>query len=99
MFPDENGIVKVDIRQLERVEIHLEPDSRRFHSYLGYQVVGHELRPLPIGSTMDGGGGIFYWQPGVGFQGEYRFIFLQKTRLGVIETKHVIVKISGFGNR
>jgi hypothetical protein len=42
----------------------------------GYLVVGNELRPLPIGSTLDSRHGLFFWQPGPGFIGEYRFVFV-----------------------
>jgi len=31
------------------------------------------LRPLPIGSTLEGG--VFYWQAGPGFLGEYQLLF------------------------
>jgi hypothetical protein len=44
----------------------------------GYLVVGSELRPLPIGSTFDSRRGVLYWQPGPGFLGEYRFVFVNR---------------------
>ena len=37
--------------------------------------IGDELRDLPIGSTFDVEGGIFYWQPGPAFLGEYMLEF------------------------
>jgi len=40
--------------------------------------VGDELRPLPIGSTLDSHTGIFSWLPGPGFLGTYDLIFLVK---------------------
>ena len=39
----------------------------------GFLIVNGERRPLPIGSTLVDG--IFYWQPGPGFLGDYQFIF------------------------
>jgi hypothetical protein len=39
----------------------------------GYQVVGDERRPLPVGSTLKGG--VFYWQAALGFLGEYQLVF------------------------
>lgn len=32
-----------------------------------------ERQPLPIGSTLKGG--VFYWQAGPGFLGEYELVF------------------------
>jgi hypothetical protein len=46
--------------------------------YEGYLVVGDELRPLPIGSTLDAGRGILSWQPGPGFLGDYRLVFVDR---------------------
>jgi len=36
------------------------------------------LRILPVGSTLDRQKGIFYWEPGPGFQGKYHLVFLEK---------------------
>ena len=44
--------------------------------WTGYLVVSSELRSLPIGSTLDARDGVFRWQPGPGFIGTYRFVFL-----------------------
>jgi hypothetical protein len=48
-------------------------------SYAGYLVVGDELRPLPIGSFLDPEKGIFFWQPGPAFIGEYQFVFIKNS--------------------
>jgi hypothetical protein len=95
-YPDENGIIKIETRELERIEIYLNDyqaegnamanedssnnskfkiQNLKFHS--GYQVVGNQFRPLPIGSTLDAERGIFYWQPGPGFIGQYEFLFIK----------------------
>jgi hypothetical protein len=42
----------------------------------GYLIVNNELRPLPIGSTLDPRQGVFYWQPGPGFLGTYPLVFV-----------------------
>jgi hypothetical protein len=39
----------------------------------GSLLVADERRILPVGSTL--AGGVFYWQPGLGFFGEYRLLF------------------------
>jgi hypothetical protein len=57
-------------RELERVKIILGFRCR------GYLAVGDQIKPLPVGSTLDGENGIFYWQPGPGFVGDYRFEFV-----------------------
>ena len=57
----------IELRELERLEIHLAGGQQ----WTAALRVGNELRELPIGSTFDAEGGIFYWQPGPGFLGEY----------------------------
>jgi len=87
-YPDENGIVNVEMKEAGRVEIHLMDlmgDEALYAGnlgahYTGYLVVGQELRPLPIGSTLDKDKGIFYWMPGAGFIGEYDFVFVENKR-------------------
>ncbi|HLP60506.1 MAG TPA: hypothetical protein VK186_16820, partial [Candidatus Deferrimicrobium sp.] len=62
IYPGKNGIITIEIRELERLVIHF-PAS----------VINRSL--LPIGSTLDSKKGIFYWQPGPGFIGNYEFVF------------------------
>jgi hypothetical protein len=99
-YPNDDGITTMEIKELERIEIRLFPVGTgwgprlaplhsRFH---GYQIVGNQLRPLPIGSTLDTERGIFYWYPGPGFVGSYRFIFLEDNQ-GNITRKDVLVRI------
>ncbi len=61
--------------------------------YSGYQLVGNQLRPFPIGSTMDTERGIFYWQLGPGFFGDYDFVFI-RAQAGKIISKKIKVKIN-----
>jgi hypothetical protein len=82
----------MDIEEAERVEVHLggsipvildvRKPSMSFgpqaSTFEGYLVVGNELRPLPIGSTLDRETGVFYWQPGPGFLGQYDFVFIKQ---------------------
>jgi len=84
MYPNENGIIEIEIKELERIEIHVtqaREDAPMFH-YTGYLVVNDQLRPLPIGSTLDSQRGIFYWQPGVGFYGDYELVFIKQNNTG-----------------
>ncbi|HLP60924.1 MAG TPA: hypothetical protein VK186_18930 [Candidatus Deferrimicrobium sp.] len=83
-YPDDNGIIEIEIKELERIEIHLTEtngDGTLFN-YIGYLVVNDQTRPLPIGSTFDSHRGIFYWQPGVGFYGDYEIVFIKQTNTG-----------------
>jgi hypothetical protein len=69
--PGPGGSRTIEVKQGERIELRL---PRGFDS--AYQlgpVAGR--RALPIGSTWDASGGIFYWQPAPGFRGRYRFVF------------------------
>jgi hypothetical protein len=61
--------------------------------YWGYHVVNHQLRPLPIGATLDAERGIFYWQPGPGFTGEFQFVFFIKQENREFSRKNITVKI------
>jgi hypothetical protein len=79
----------VEIKELERLEINLSDDGVSE----GYLVVGDQLRELPIGSTLDRERGIFYWQPGPGFVGEYHLVFLEKDNEGQLTRKNIIVNI------
>jgi hypothetical protein len=55
----------------------LRPDtSDCAATYAGYLVVNGELRPLPVGSSLDHAG-TFYWHPGPGFFGTYHLLFVR----------------------
>jgi hypothetical protein len=88
LYPDNKGTVStIQIKTLERVEIHLGHHSSH---YVGYLKVGDQLRELPIGSTFDTERGVFYWTPGPGFMGDYEFIFIQKQSHQSIKKKITI---------
>jgi hypothetical protein len=101
VFADERGINRIDIKEVERVQIHLTDrfdenataESLSSNSFAGYLEVNNRLEPLPVGSTLDTHRGIFYWQPGPGFIGEYRFVFIEKEQNTGINRKNIIVKI------
>ncbi len=86
--PDKNGVIRLDVREVERVELDLKPISGEIstalgsYAYSGFLVVGNQLRPLPIGSTLDQKKGIFTWLPGPGFLGHYQLVFLRKDKTG-----------------
>jgi hypothetical protein len=105
IHPDDNGIITIEINELERLEIRfpagfvpeaaggLAPLSSVMQTCVGYQLVGGGLRPLPIGSTWDTGKGIFYWQPGPGFMGEYRLVFIKRRGPGKIDKIDFTIRI------
>jgi hypothetical protein len=55
--------------------------------------VGDRFRPLPIGSTFDMERGIFYWQAGPAFIGDYWFMFVVKGPNGMMIRKDITVTI------
>ena len=57
---------KIEIEELGLTQIPLGAIS-------GYQLVNGEHRPLPIGSSLKDG--VFYWQPGPGFLGNFTLVF------------------------
>lgn len=89
-YPGKEGEITVEIKETERIEIGLAPSASMWR-WAGYQVIGQQLRPLPIGSTLDSEKGIFYWQPGTGFYGNYEFVFLKKESL---DSKKIGIRIN-----
>ena len=99
--PDENGIINIQIKELEPVGIDLENKGECAWSmghgagkdWLGFQVYGDQLRALPVGSTLHSKRGIFYWQPGPGFLGEFPLVFIGKRESGEMTKKNIVIKI------
>jgi flagellar hook assembly protein FlgD len=87
---DESGDFIIKIKELERLVIEFSKKSALIE---GYTIVRDELRPLPIGSIIDFKEKKFYWQPGPGFVGYYRFVFIERSEDNQINRKHIIVKI------
>jgi hypothetical protein len=95
LSPDENGRFTIEIKELERLIIYLEvldTPGDPGH-YQGCLVNGDELKPLPIGSTLDAVRGIFYWQPGPGFLGTFRLVFIETDSQGNLAKKNIWVTI------
>jgi len=107
LYPDENGRFTVEIKESDRLVIYLgdhetgkdndaeslTPGNALPDSYHGYLVNGSQLKPLPIGSTLNRRRGVFYWQLGPGFRGDYGFIFTIKDREGNITGKNIIIRV------
>ncbi|MCP4218531.1 MAG: hypothetical protein GY765_28105 [bacterium] len=89
--------MNIQLNQLEPLMIHLAYSAGKQHNtrtkYTGYSLAGDTLSPLPVGSTLDSDKGIFYWQPGPGFIGEYQFIFMKKADEGQMKLQPVTVSV------
>jgi hypothetical protein len=64
--PDADGGYSVTMEEVGHIELHLGAVN-------GNMLVQGEAQTLPTGSTLKGG--VFYWQPGPGFLGEYSMQF------------------------
>jgi len=93
IYPDDNGMTTLEIDELERVELQLTPDTLPPTRFNGYQAVGGRFKSLPVGSTLDSERGIFYWQPGVGFVGDYMFTFIETHKNGEAMRKNILIRI------
>ena len=73
-----DGTRRVSTMERDRLEIRLTSatSSARADEYAGYLVVDGELRELPNGSSFDPARGAFYWQPGLGYVGNYDLLFV-----------------------
>jgi len=63
---DPDGGYSVTMEEVGHIELHLGAAR-------GNMLAGGETQALPTGSTLKGG--VFYWQPGPGFLGEYTLQF------------------------
>ena len=107
VFPDDRGALNIDVEIDDRVELRMNeaefpspgvstlPETRdsRTVRFEGYLVVGDDLRPLPVGSTMDANAGIFSWQPGPGFLGTYNLVFIRLDSGLPSEKRQVMIRI------
>lgn len=87
IYQDKNGLIRFEISQGERIEIDLGKPMA------GYLLVGNDYRPLPFGSSLDLGKGMFYWLPAPGYYGTYRLVFALEGPDGQMTRKDIVVKI------
>jgi Leucine-rich repeat (LRR) protein len=90
VYPDENGNITIEIHQMDRVEIRFFGEEAALTNSTRSTL---NVSPLPIGSTMDIEKGVFYWQPGPAFLGEYRLVFIDNMQDLAVGRKNIIVKI------
>jgi hypothetical protein len=104
IIADKTETLSIEIKELERIQLPVagcrlpvkEEAQGAFNTLKGCMIVGNELRELPIGSFLDTKSGVFYWQPGPGFNGNYEFIFIAKRKNGQMTTKRIIIKIKPY---
>ncbi|HEY6390479.1 MAG TPA: hypothetical protein VIX89_04325 [Bryobacteraceae bacterium] len=68
LSPDDGGRYVVSMEELGRIEL-------RLGAMKGYLMVSGERHALPLGSTLKNG--VFHWQAGVGYLGQYELLFEQ----------------------
>jgi hypothetical protein len=88
--PDENGLIRVEIKELERVEVDFNFGSSQVS---GGMLVGNRLRSLPHGSTLFPRQGIFCWQAAPGYLGSYRLIFIGADQYGNKLRKDILARV------
>jgi len=91
VLADADGIVRIEMPEVDRLEIG--PGQGSYFSR-GFLSVGGDLRPLPIGATLNSASGTFSWMPGPGFLGVYDLLFVKTgSRDGSPSLLRVQVKI------
>jgi phosphodiesterase/alkaline phosphatase D-like protein len=89
-LPGEIAAPGLKVKQLQHVEFQV---SNHFSRIRGYLWVNGKFRPLPIGSTLDHRTGRFYWDPGAGFAGPFRLVFVIVTPGGDVHQKTIEITI------
>lgn len=83
VYPDENNEIVIELNQIERLELRFFQEKPLFIDPSGLAVDTPYVQPrtvnrseLPVGSSLDITRGIFYWQPGAAFLGDYNLDFI-----------------------
>jgi hypothetical protein len=75
---DGRGVATINATEMDRFQLTLgSPVTGDGDRYEGYVVANGRLQPLPSGAFLDRKTGEFFWQPGVGFIGTYRMVFVR----------------------
>jgi hypothetical protein len=96
MVTDKNGIINLQIRELERVVIQPVHSLTKNSgvTWTACQLVGDQIRSLPIGTTFEPKTGQLYWQPGHTFFGDYTILLVSSANISAnIKPQQVIVRI------
>jgi hypothetical protein len=68
LLPDDTGSYSVSMEELGRIELNIGATK-------GYLMVNGERHRLPLGSSLHNG--VFHWQAGIGYLGQYELAFEQ----------------------
>jgi hypothetical protein len=100
LYPDENGNITANIKELDLLEICFFPPSEIQGSNPDdfNKFTLRALSSLPIGSSIDPKSGIFRWQVGPGFIGQYEFEFLLTSGGGKYSKRKIRVCIHPMGH-
>ncbi len=75
-FAEDAGPLSMETEELGRIELKVGASA-------GYSIVNGERHPLPIGSTLKDG--VFYWQVGLAFLGDFNLVFERPMLDGTIQ--------------
>ncbi len=89
MFPDNKGKLIITVKELERLEVHFFNSDHGTMTGKSIQAIA----PLPVGSALDSDTGVFFWQLGVGFVGQFEFVFIERSSSGQLIKKEMIVNV------
>jgi hypothetical protein len=92
IYPNHQGMIVIETRELEPLEIRFYEQEDPNAINPGQSTLTMVSPPL-AGSVLDRDKGIFYWQPGPGFIGNYRLVFLEECRGGQLNRREIQVKI------
>ncbi|MGE5342035.1 MAG: hypothetical protein ACM3SY_11220 [Candidatus Omnitrophota bacterium] len=88
VYPDSTGVITIEINEMERIRVQFSEDREDMENP---ETVMNEFA-LPVGSTLDRTGGLFYWLPGPGFVGDYALNFF-KAGSDALKRIQIVVKI------
>jgi len=92
--PGLDGAPRVAALERDRLEIRVAASrTSSTDEFAGYLVVDGYLRELPNGSSFDPSRGAFYWQPGLGYVGNYDLLFVRTSADGARERMPVRVTL------
>ncbi|MCP4149331.1 MAG: hypothetical protein GY757_16410, partial [bacterium] len=95
IYPGPKGTEEpVKMKGTDRLELQPAPTGGLVKDFTGRMMVAGRAHPLPAGSTLDSENGIFYWQPGPAFLGNYRLLFYWKDNTGTLRKKYISIHVT-----
>jgi len=101
IYPDAGGSRRISLRAGDPLTVSWDEigapedgeaaDKPGDNRFVAYEIVGLQLRPLPVGSSFDARAGVFRWMPGPGFYGEYKIVLADRVTM-TKKTISVVIK-------